>query len=257
MRTMLRGERRHAAHTGARRYCGVAAAVVGSLGAAAIGGVASNKAAKKGAAAMDRATEANAYQGEIAKEQWDEYKKNYAPLEAAFAKDAANAGNPEDLARAAGDAQATVSTQLGQARERLTRTPGFDPSTPAAQAALAGLEMKGAAMGASAQNSARRQAEAMGIARKQDAISLGKGMVSNATRGMAEAAAGANAQAQASMAQANETAAGFGKLASGVMSGLSKVNFGANSGSYGKFLESNAGVMSSQGLTPDDLVSLG
>jgi hypothetical protein len=210
---------------------GIATAVIGS---AVIGGVVASKGQKAAAAAADRAADQNAYQGEIATDQYDDYKQYYRPLEHQFIKDAQNADSPEAYQNAASAAQSSVSTQLGLARERLSRTPGLDPSSPAAQAAAATMELKGAALGATEQNKARQQVKDMAYAKKQDAVAMGKGMASSAAAGLASAAAGANAQAQSAALRAGQEGAGAGALFSGVVNGLSKMNFGAGGGSGGQ-----------------------
>lgn len=203
---------------------GIATAVVGS---AVIGGVVASKGQKAAADAANRATEANAYQGEIAKDQYEDYKSTYRDLEHSIAADAKNYDTPEAYDKAAGAAQATVNSQIGMARDRLQRTPGMDPSSAAAQTASTDLALKGAALGASAQNSARENVKNMAYARKQDAVALGKGLVSNASSGLASAAAGADAIARTQASQASATAQGAGAMVSGVANALTKVNWGA------------------------------
>lgn len=191
---------------------GAAAAIGGAL----IGANASKNAGKSAAAAQDRATEASAYQGEIAKAQWEEYQKTFLPLERQLAQDATNYDTEANREKAAASAQASVNSQIGLARDRLARTPGADPSSAAAAAANADINLKGAAVGASEQNKARENIANQAYARKQDAVALGKGLVSNASAGLASAAAGAQSAANASSAQAAATASGIGSMVSGV-----------------------------------------
>jgi len=200
---------------------GVAAAV----GGAVVGGIASNKAASKAAAAQDRATEASEWQGEIAKDQYNDYKEIYQPLEKQLVADVNSYDSPEAYQQAASKAQATVSSQLGLARERLARTPGIDPSSAAGTAAAANLELQGAAMGATAQNQARNQVESQAYARKLDAIGLGKGLVTNASTGMASVAATAQTQANAQNASAASTASGIGSAVSGIINAAGKADW--------------------------------
>lgn len=206
---------------------GVAAAVGGAI----VGGIASNKAADKAAGAQDRATEANAYQGEIATDQYDDYKTTYRPLEHQLVKDATEYDTTATRDKAAADAQATVSSQLGLAQDRLNRTPGLDPSSAAAAAAQTDLALKGAAMGASAQNAARKQVDDMAYARKLDAVGLGKGLVSGASSALGSAAATAQAAANAQNANAAQTASGVGALTSSAIKALGNVNWGTGTSS--------------------------
>jgi len=71
------------------------------------------------------------------------------------------------------------------------------------------MRLAEAATGAGAQNAARRNVENMGYARKQDAISIGKGMPGTASGAMAQAGNtyGQIASVNAQNAQANSTAA--------------------------------------------------
>lgn len=201
----------------------VAAAVVGS---AVVGGVASSSAASKASKASKAAVDANAYQGEIAKDQWESYKEIYQPLEKEMVADAQQYDSQGAYDKAASSAQATVSTQLGLAKERLARTPGVDPTSAAAQTANINLELKGAAVGANAQNQAREAVTDKAYARKLDAVGLGKGLATNATTGLASAAATSQQIAASQARTASDTASSAGALASGVIGGLSKINWG-------------------------------
>ncbi len=189
-----------------------------AVAAAVVGGVASNAAAKKGAKAMDRATDANRYQGEIAMEQWEQYKSTYQPLEMEMVQQAKDFDTPFARDQAAGEAQATVAEQFGKARDRLSRTPGLDPSSAAYAASLSKLETSQAAVDATSQNAARRGLKDMAWARKTDALGLGKGLVANATTGMANATNGAAAIAAGQSRNASSTAANIGTLAGNIFS---------------------------------------
>jgi hypothetical protein len=221
MRTKLRAESKHELRLSeGSQFCHVAAAMVG---AAVVGGVASNAAAKKGAKAMDRATDQNAYQGEIAKDQYEDYKENYRPLEHQLVKEAQDADSEAAQEKAASAAAATVSSQIGLAKERLARTPGLDPSSAAAAAAASDLALKGAAMGANAQNTARQQTKDMAYAKKIDAVSLGKGLSASAGAGLASASAGANALAASQQSLAGQQAAGIGQMTSGLINAFGRM----------------------------------
>ncbi|MCE3608291.1 hypothetical protein LXA47_32500 [Massilia sp. P8910] len=229
---------------------GIAASVV----AAGIGAAATNKASKRAASSADKALEANAYQGEIAMDQFEDYKTFARPVEHSVYADAMNTDTPEAYDKAAGDAQASVSSQLGMARDRMARTPGVDPSSAAAQAATTSMELKGAAMGAAAANKARDGIKDKAFARKLNAVGIGKGLVSNASSGLASAAATASSIAGQQSAQASQTAAGMGNMVSGITNGLSKINWGGSGTSdYSKWESNNAGVMQSTGLSSSEL----
>lgn len=229
-------------------------AAAAAVASAALGASASNKASKAGAAASDRASQANAWQGEIAREQHDDYKSIYQPLERELVADSKNFDSEAAYDQAAAEAQEAVSSQLGLAKERLDRAPGMDPTSAAAQAARVSLELKGAALGAREQNRARTAVTDKAYARKLDAVGLGKGLVASASTGMANAASTASSIAANANAQAGQTAAGVGSMVGGVMSGLSKVNWGGSgTAGYDQWKSNNSGVMNSTGLSESDL----
>ena len=127
------------------------------------------------------ATDSAALTAQIGAEQWDRYKELYDPLERQFINEAQNYESPENYASAAGDASATVAQQFGKARDRLGRTPGLDPSSPAFTAAMSGLDLAQAATDATQQNAARQKVKDTAYVRKTDALSLGKGLPAQAS----------------------------------------------------------------------------
>lgn len=167
----------------------VAAAIVGS---AAIGALASRSANKAAANASNASANAAALQSQIAAEQWDKYQEIYDPLERQVVKEAQQYDTPENYARAAGDASATVASQFGKAREQLMRTPGLDPSSGAFQAGMTNLGLSEAANNAVQQNAARMKVKDTAFARKTDALSLGKGLPANASAALGSAASNNN-----------------------------------------------------------------
>lgn len=170
-------------------------AIIGTLGAAAIGAAASRGANKAAARASNASADAAGLQSQIAAEQWDKYQEIYDPLERQVVKEAQQYDTPENYARAAGDASATVASQFGKAREQLMRTPGLDPSSGAYQAGLTNLGLAEAANSAVQQNAARMKVKDTAFARKTDALSLGKGLPANASSALGSAAATNNALA--------------------------------------------------------------
>lgn len=159
-------------------------AVAAAVGAAVSVGVSSllnQGSSNKSSKAADRASDATALQSQIAAEQWDRYTELYDPLERQFVNEAQNYDSPSEYVRAAGDASATVAREFGKARERLGRTPGLDPSSPAYAAALGGLDLAEAATGATQQNAARQKVKDTAYVRKTDALSLGKGLPAQAS----------------------------------------------------------------------------
>lgn len=186
---------------------GVASAAIGSAFADDYGAEDANNAA----------ADASRVQSQIARDQWNRYKELYEPLERHMVDEAYDYAKPENYIRAAGEASAAVSQQYGKARDRLLRTPGFDPSSAAAQAGMIGLEMAQAATDATQQNIARQGVSDTAYTRKQAALGLGNKLDSTAASGMARAASNmaqrANmlqTQANASKAQASEVGGQIG-----------------------------------------------
>lgn len=188
---------------------------VGASAVTLIGGSLLNRGATNAAnRANNAAADAASTQAAIAQDQWDTYKSTYQPMEKQFVADAQNYDNVVNLDRAAGDASATVASQYGKARDRLSRTPGLDPSSAAYTTAIAGLDMNQAAADAVSQNAARNKVKDMAWARKTDALSLGKGLPAQASAGLAQTAMTNTTIAAGLNNQANATGAGFGKLVS-------------------------------------------
>jgi hypothetical protein len=154
------------------------------LAKAAVGLIGSKLAGRDAKKSSTAATNATQLQTQIEQDKWNRYQEIYEPLERKFVADAQSADTPERYKTAAADASATVSSQFGQARRRLARQPGADPSTAGYQANMAGLDLAQAATGAVAQNEARRQVEDTALARQQTAISLGRGLDSSAAAGL-------------------------------------------------------------------------
>jgi len=188
---------------------GIATAIVGS---AVIGGIASNRAAGRAADAQRGASDAALLQMQIAQDQWDKYNEIYSPLERQYVTEAQNYDSAENYAKAAGEASATVASQFGKARDRLTRTPGLDPSSGAYQAGIVGLDLAQAATDATQQNAARQKVQDTAYARKTDALSLGKGLPANAQIGLANAASVQSGIANQQANMAGQQASAVGQL---------------------------------------------
>ncbi len=196
----------------------ICASVAGAVVASALAD--DNGAEEANAAAAD----ANRTQAQIANDQWQNYKKNYQPLENALVAEATNYDSPENYARAAGEASATNASEFGKVKDALARTPGLDPSSPAFQAGMTQLGLQQAASSAVTQNAARQGVADTAYARKLNAVSLGKGLPAQASAGLSSVASfNANMAANA-QAQANQNAAGWGSLASRAFTGIANYN---------------------------------
>lgn len=218
------------------------------------------------AEASNKAAEATALQTQIAQDQWNRYREIYEPLERKMVSEAQDYASPDNYAKAAGDASATVSDQFSKARDRLTRTPGLDPSSGAYQSSLVGLDLAQAANDATQQNLARKNVTDTAYARKQAALGVGKGLDSTASSGLGSAAGGmaslagryaSNASYNSNLAQiglqnANQQAAALGRVTDRVFSSPTVSNWlngtgGGNQGLSGVQAGSRAGNGSVQG----------
>ncbi len=187
-----------------------AAALVGAVAAPVVGSLLADDNGAEGA--NDAAADSTRLQAEIARDQWNRYKEIYEPLERGMVDEAQNYDSQENYARAAGDASATVSSQFGKARDRLTRTPGLDPTSAGYQASMVGLDLAQAASDATQQNAARQKVRDTAYARKTDALSLGKGLPAQAGSALATSANQSLSLANAGMAQANAQAGAIGRI---------------------------------------------
>ena len=172
-------------------------------------------------AANNSVADANALQAQISRDQWNRYKEIYEPLERQMVDEAQDYASPENYAKAAGEASATVSQQFSKARDRLTRTPGLDPSSGAYQSSLVGLDLAQAANDATQQNLARKNVTDTAYARKQSALGLGKGLDSTAASGMSNVASSNLSLANAMQRQSNAEAQAGGQLATGLVKATS------------------------------------
>ena len=163
-------------------------------------------------AANNSVADANALQAQISRDQWNRYKEIYEPLERQMVDEAQDYASPENYAKAAGEASATVSQQFSKARDRLTRTPGLDPSSGAYQSSLVGLDLAQAANDATQQNLARKNVTDTAYSRKQSALALGKGLDATAASGLASSASSNLVLAQAGNQQAGQQAAALGRI---------------------------------------------
>ena len=179
-------------------------------------------------AANNSVADANALQAQISRDQWNRYKEIYEPLERQMVDEAQDYASPENYAKAAGEASATVSQQFSKARDRLTRTPGLDPSSGAYQSSLVGLDLAQAANDATQQNLARKNVTDTAYARKQSALGLGKGLDSTAASGMSSVASSNLSLANAMQRQSNAEAQAGGQLATGLVKATSNWLNGTN-----------------------------
>lgn len=115
-------------------------------------------------------------EAQIAREQWDMYKEIYSPVERDLVNQAKNYDTPEQYARAASTASATVAQQFGKMYDRIERTPGLDPSSPAYTAAAANLNLGQGLADVAAQNDARQKVRDTAFQRKAAVVGVGRGI---------------------------------------------------------------------------------
>jgi hypothetical protein len=161
--------------------------------------------------------EAARMNAEIAKEIWEQYKTTYLPMENQYVQDAQQYDTPEhreQAARAASaDTEQAFANQKG-ANERSMTGMGIRPDDAKFAAVNARLQRDQAAQSAGAQNSARLGVEQEGWARRTNALSLGKGLPTQAS-GAASAAGNLYGQAnnqrmQYDNQQSSDIAGGIG-----------------------------------------------
>lgn len=219
-------------------------AVLGGLAAGAAGSLFSDDNGAE--AANNAAADSTTLQAQIARDQWNKYKEIYEPLEKQMVAESQQYATPENYAKAAGEASATVSNQFGKARDRLTRTPGLDPSSAAYQSSLVGLDLAQAATDATAQNAARQGVTDTSYARKQAALGLGKGLDTTASAGLSRSAETSRMLGLAGQNQANLQAAGAGKIVSNIFNTPSVGNW-INNKASGALGLGGAGSMTAGG----------
>lgn len=162
--------------------------------------------------------EAARMNAEIAKEMWGQYKETYLPMEKQFATEAFNTDTEAKRVEQAGLANADVTSAFAKQRDESNRqmaSMGIDPSSSAWANRDTKMRMGEAAASAGAQNAARRNVENMGYARKQDAISIGKGMPGTASASMAQSGSQYGQIANAQLQQDQNDASAVGNTVGG------------------------------------------
>ncbi|MDO8311503.1 MAG: hypothetical protein Q7T25_06160 [Sideroxyarcus sp.] len=171
--------------------------------------------------------EAARQNAEISKDMWVQYKEVYLPKETQFATEAFNYDSPAKRAQQANLAQADVTSSFANQRDQSARSMasmGIAPGSGAWANQDAKMRMAEAAAVAGAQNAARLNVENMGFARKQDAISIGKGMPGTASASAAQAGATYGQAANTQMQNNNNNNANIGNAVRGGISAATLYN---------------------------------
>lgn len=183
-------------------------------------------------ATSDSATAANNLEAKIGQEQWERYKKAYAPLEDQYIQESLGIGSLANQNKSAQQAAADVAGTFSGAREQLRDNPGIDPGSQSYLHEANRLNLNEAATSAAAQTGARQTVQAQGRAAQTDALSLGKGLPAQASTALSSAASGLGAAGRYAQTRADNAAAGFGKAVGGITNSPGFKNFINGSGGY-------------------------
>lgn len=187
------------------------AAVVGTAGSLYAGSQASKNAKNANQIAQDAANQ----QAQIAREQYDDWKTDFLPLQRDLTNMAKNAGSREELERNAELASGDVTQAFGRARGELSsrlNSYGVDPSSAKYATQFSRFGLGEAAATAGAQNKARTDTMDKAKAFKMDVYGLGKSLPATASAGLSNAASTNSMIASNQSALASRNAAGAGSL---------------------------------------------
>ncbi len=118
-------------------------------------------------------------------EQWDRYNTLFKPVEDRMVSDALNYDTPEAQAKAAAEAKADVMSNAAQAQQQNQRqmsSMGIDPRSGRFAGVDRGNDLSTALSAAGAQNGAREQVKATGMALREGVANFGKGSTSTAAQ---------------------------------------------------------------------------
>lgn len=219
--------------------------IAASVAGAAVAGSMNRSANKAAANANNAAADAASQQAQIAREQYDDWKTDFLPLQRDLTTMARNAGSPAELERNAELASGDVTQAFGRARGDLSArlaSMGVDPSSAKYATQFSRFGLGEAAASAGAQNKARTDTMDKAKAFKMDVYGLGKNLPATASAGLSSAAS-TNSMIAGNLANnASRNAAGIGSLVQTAMPGIMKwwntpsgggqVNAGLNLPSY-------------------------
>lgn len=117
--------------------------------------------------------------------EWDRYNSLFKPVEDQMVKDALSYDTPEAQAKAAAEAKADVMINVGQAQEQNARqmaSMGIDPRSGRFAGVDRSNDMAVALSAAGAQNAAREQVKATGMALREGVANFGKGATATAAQ---------------------------------------------------------------------------
>lgn len=117
--------------------------------------------------------------------EWDRYNTLFKPVEDRMVSDALNYDTPEAQAKAAAEAKADVMSNAAQAKQQNQRemaSMGIDPRSGRYAGVDRGNDLSTALASAGAQNGAREQVKATGMALREGVANFGKGATSTAAQ---------------------------------------------------------------------------
>lgn len=118
-------------------------------------------------------------------DQWERYNTLFKPIEDRMVSDAANYDSPEAQAKAAAEAKADVMSNASQAQQQNQRqmaSMGIDPRSGRFAGVDRGNDLSTALASAGAQNGAREQVKATGMALREGVANFGRGATSTAAQ---------------------------------------------------------------------------
>lgn len=175
----------------------------------------------------DAQLEQTRLQTSIAQQAQDDYNGTYRPIEQAMAQEAVAYDTPERRAAAAAaatsDVERNIAAQRGATMRDMERS-GVDPSSGKMAAVQGSIDLGAAKLKAGAGNTAMRQVETIGAAKRADAVNLGRGIASSQATNASLAMQQGNASVANSGAALTATNNGQGNVSSaygGAQTGLS------------------------------------
>lgn len=195
---------------------------IAAVGSAVVGHALSSGDRRAARNAQNASADAATQQAEIAREQYEDWRQDFLPLQRQIVGEAKDAGGAQDQAIAAEAAAGDVNSQFNKARTGLSdrlASYGIDPSQGKYAANFSDMGLAEAATSAGAQTRARTTAIDRGRAMRMDVYNAGKGTPSSSMAGLGSAA-GTNAMVAANAANsASRNAAGGGYLFNQVTGG--------------------------------------
>lgn len=154
----------------------------------------------------------------IARQAQDDYNNTYRPLEQSMVEEAKNYDTPERRAAAAAaasaDAETAIAAQRGATMREMERA-GVNPASGRTIAMQSGIDLGAAKVKAGAANTAMRQVETIGAAKKADAVNLGRGIASSQATNAALAMQQGNSSVGNSTTSLNAASAGVNGMQAG------------------------------------------